>query len=162
MSELIVVLVGAAVAFLLWRRGRTQAQVEPAEDRYALAISGFGPGSGTLASDLHHWPALGRFDFEIVDTERHQAVLQAVLPELGPLCMATLHAAKEVGGRVEVRIGEHRVGFLADGDATRFQRRLAYESRPGQTSQCGARILAHPGGGVGSLTILLDLKPFRH
>lgn len=160
MSELIVVLIGAAAAFLLWRLVKPRG--EPVDELYALAVPGFGNSGGGLGTDTYHWPALGRFDFEIVDTERHQAVLQAALDELGPLCMATLHAAKEVGGRVEVRVGEQRVGFLSDGDATRFQRRLAYESRPGQASQCGARIVAHAEPGRPPFTILLDLKPFRH
>lgn len=160
MSELIVVLVGAAAAFLLWRLAKPRG--EPVDDLYALAVPGFGHSGGSLGSDIYHWPALGRFDFEIVDTERHQAVLLASLAEMGPLCMATLHAGKDVGGRVEVRVSDQRVGFLSDGDATRFQRRLAYESSPGQTSQCGARIVAQTDAVRPALTILLDLKPFRH
>ena len=112
--------------------------------------------------DLHHWQALGRFDFAITDTQRHQAVLHAALAELGPMCLATLHAPVDVGGRVEVRVGDHRVGVLFDGDAARFQRRLAYEGRPGQTSQCGARIVTVVEGSRQTVSILLDLKPFRH
>jgi hypothetical protein len=161
MSELIMALVGAAAVFLLSRLVRPRA--ERADDLYALAVPDFGgAGSGAHAADLYQWPALGRFDFEIVDTTRHQAVLQAALAELGATCMATLHTPKEVGGRVEVRLGDHRVGFLSDGDASRFQRRLAYESSPGRTSQCGARIAPRSEGHRETLTILLDLKPFRH
>ncbi|KQP38801.1 hypothetical protein [Pseudorhodoferax sp. Leaf274] len=162
MSELVMVLVGAAVLLLWWRRVRPR--VDPMGDLYALAVSDFGAsaGSGTQATELHHWQPLGRFDFEIVDTERHQAVLRAALADIGALCRATLHAPREVGGRVEVRLGDHRVGFLSDGDASRFQRRLAYEGRPGQTSQCGARIVAGSAANRQPVTILLDLKPFRH
>ncbi|RCW72657.1 hypothetical protein DES41_103263 [Pseudorhodoferax soli] len=162
MSELVMVLGGAAAVFLLWSLVRPR--VDPAGDLYALAVSDFGAaaGNGIQAADLHHWQALGRFDFAITDTERHQAVLHAALAELGPLCMATLHAPVEVGGRVEVRVGNHRVGFLFDGDASRFQRRLAYESRAGQTSQCGARIVTAVEGSRKTVSILLDLKPFRH
>lgn len=162
MSELVMALGGGAAVFVLWRLVRPR--VDPAGDLYALAVSDFGTGagSGAQAADLHHWQALGRFDFAVTDTERHQAVLRAALAELGPMCMATLHAPEEVGGRVEVRVGGHRVGFLFDGDASRFQRRLAYESRPGQTSQCGARIVEAVEGNRQTVTILLDLKPFRH
>jgi hypothetical protein len=162
MSELVMALGGGAAVFVLWRLVRPR--VDPAGDLYAVAVSDFGAGagSGAQAADLHHWQALGRFDFAVTDTERHQAVLRAALAELGPMCMATLHAPREVGGRVEVRVGGHRVGFLFDGDASRFQRRLAYESRPGQTSQCGARIVEAVEGNRQTVTILLDLKPFRH
>nr|WP_145548530.1 hypothetical protein [Variovorax boronicumulans] len=163
MSEWVVVLVGVCAVVVLWRLAR--ARPAAPDDAYALAVSDFGGSTGghaQEAAELYHWQALGRFDFPVIDTERHRAVLQAALAQLGPMCMATLHAAKEVGGRVEVRVGDHRVGFLSDGDASRFQRRLAYESRPGQTSQCGARIVTHTEGGRQSITILLDLKPFRH
>ncbi|WP_326543084.1 hypothetical protein [Pseudorhodoferax sp.] len=161
MFDLIVVMVGAAAVVLLWRVFKPR--LDPA-DMYVLAISGHGHGTGGGAepSDLHHWQSLGRFDFAIVDCARHQVALRAVLEESGPLCMATLHASKEVGSRVEVRVGDQRVGFLSDGDATRFQRRLAFEGRPGQTSQCGARIVVQAEGDRQTCTILLDLKPFRH
>lgn len=160
MAEWIALLVAAALAWLAWRLVRPGG--ESREDSYALAMSGFGHSTGAGLPDVYHWPALGRFDFPIVDTERHQAVLAAALHASGPLCMATLHVGEQIGERVEVRVGDERVGFLADGDATRFQRRLAFESRPGQTSQCGARIVERAHDGRRSLVILLDLKPFRH
>lgn len=160
MFDLVVVAVGSAAALLLWRVFKPR--IDPA-DLYVLAVAGYGSGhGGALPSDLYHWQALGRWDFQIVEAERHQPALRAALAEFGPLCMASLHAAKAVGGRVEVRVGEQRVGFLADGDATRFQRRLAFEAQPGQASQCGARIVVHTEGERQSYEILLDLKPFRH
>ncbi|MFT3717148.1 hypothetical protein [Pseudorhodoferax sp.] len=91
--------------------------------------------------------------------------MKRALAEQGGQCEATLHATRNVGEPVEVRVAGHRVGFLHDGDGTRFQRRLAYESRPGQTSVCGARIAPQDAEARGDrvvYTIWLDLKPFRH
>lgn len=164
MPELIAIM-GASVAMLLLRGiGWTGDPVRsPVLSVFAFRPPGAGGG---MPPNLHVWPVLGRFDFAIVDTERHQTALRAALAAQGELCVATLHSSKEVGGPVEVRVGEQRVGFLSDGDATRFQRRLAFEGQPGQTSQCGARIVPRDDAGRRAekpfYTVLLDLKPFRH
>lgn len=159
MSELIVIVVGAAAGFLLWRGFKPRFEPDP----YVVAGSGFGSGTGAgpLQVDVHQWPALGRFDFEIVDTERHQSTLRAILAEQGVQCVASLHAGERVGTPVEVRVDDMRVGYLSDGDASRYQRRLAYEAQAGRTGLCGARIVSLQGARP-ACTVLLDLKPFRH
>ncbi len=165
MPELIAIVGCATAAMLLWRA--LAAWQDPVYG-HALATFGFRPPgpAGAMPIDLHVWPAQDRFDFAIVDTERHQAALRAALAAQGELCVAILHSSREVGGPVEVRVGDQRVGFLSDGDATRYQRRLAFEARPGQTSQCGARIVPRDDpsrrGEKPFYTLVLDLKPFRH
>ncbi|HVR51130.1 MAG TPA: hypothetical protein VMS38_15445 [Pseudorhodoferax sp.] len=161
MSDLTLVAAAAALAvLLLWRAARPRLRT--VADARAVAAMAFAQGGGGAPTDLHHWPAQDRFDFEIVESESCQQALRSAMQLHGPHCTATLYTGKEVGGRVEVRVDEHRVGFLSDGDASRFQRRLAYEGRPGQTSQCGARIVSRSDGARQTWAILLDLKPFRH
>lgn len=161
MSDLPLVAAAAALALLLlWRVARPR--LHAASGAQTMAAMAFAQGGGAAPLDLHHWPAQDRFDFEIVESESCQPALRHAMQLHGGHCTATLHTGKAVGGRVEVRVDEQRVGFLSDGDASRFQRRLAYEARPGQTSQCGARILARTDGARETWAILLDLKPFRH
>jgi hypothetical protein len=159
MLDPIVVVTALTGAGLLWHA------VTPRLARSAVctwAVSDLRPDGVVPTSGLYVWPALGRFEFEVIDTDRHQSALQTLLAQQGELCKATLHASKEVGGRVEVRIDRQRVGFLEDGDASRFQRRLAYECRAGQTSQCDARLVERRAGQRTQVVVLLDLKPFRH
>lgn len=160
MSDLTLVTAAAVLALvLLWRVARPR--LGAASEAHAVALA-FAQGGGAAPADLYHWPAQERFDFEVVDSENFQPALRHAMQLHGPQCTARLYTGKEVGGRVEVRVDEQRVGFLSDGDASRFQRRLAYEARPGQTSQCGARIVVRTDGVRESWAILLDLKPFRH
>lgn len=165
MPELIVIVVGAAAAFLLWRGLRTRFD----QPEFVVAGSGFGAISAQAPLDMHQWPHLGRFDFEVDQTASHQAALRGVLEQQGAHCVATLRAGDgsglNIGAPVEVLLEDERVGFLFDGDASRFHRRLAYEGRPGQLSQCDAQITVTEAAHKGDKRvygIVLDLKPFRH
>ena len=165
MPELIVIVVGAAAAFLLWRGVKSRFD----QPDFVVAGSAFGPISAQAPLDMHQWPHLGRFDFEVERTGFYQAVLRRVLDQQGAHCVATLSAGNgsglNTGAPVEVLIEDECVGCLSDGDATRFHRRLAYEGRPGQLSQCDARITVTEAARKGEKRvygIVLDLKPFRH
>lgn len=164
MTELFVALAGAGAALFVWRALKTLG-----EPSYNGAVpSGFGVMTQRPGLDIHHWPRLGLFNFEIAETAHpmHQHALREVFEQQGAYCVATLVPqgnARDTGTPVAVHLGTHRVGFLTMGDATRFHRRLAYEGRCGQLSQCGAYITwAEQGRRSKTLTILLDLKPFRH
>lgn len=166
MSELIVIVIGAAAAFLLWYGLRSRVE----RPQFQVAMTG--PRTASSAGpldDVYQWPHLGRFDFEVAETELHQAALRRAREELGEHCVVTLDAGggslQNIGAPVEVLVEDMRVGFLPMGDATRFHRRLAYEGRSGQRSQCDAKITVAEAGRRGdklSYDILLDLKPFRH
>ncbi len=165
MPELIVIVIGAAAAFLLWRGVRTRFE----QPDFVVAGSGFGSVSVQTPPDMYQWPHLGRFDFEVDQTALHQAALRRVLEQQGAHCVATLSAGDgsglNTGAPVEVLLEDEHVGVLFDGDATRFHRRLAYEGRPGQLSQCDAKITVTEAVRKGDKRvygILLDLKPFRH
>ncbi len=164
MAELIVALLGAGAALVVWRALKARAT----SSMDAVAVSGFGAIAQRPVPDLHHWPRLGRFDFEIAETShpQHQSALHHAQEQEGSFCMAHLvprGRGDDPGAPVEVQVAGVRVGFLSMGDATRFHHRLAYESHPGRVSQCGAHIVcADPLRGGKHLTILLDLKPFRH
>lgn len=165
MPELIVIVIGAAAAFLLWK-GLTARSDQP---DFIVAGSTFGSVSAQAPLDMHQWPHLGLFEFEVDQTLLYQAALRSVLEQQGPHCVATLSAGDgsglNTGAPVEVLVEDERVGFLFDGDATRFHRRLAYEARPGQLSQCDARITVTEPVRKGEKRvygIVLDLKPFRH
>ena len=166
MQELIMLMLGAAVVLVLWRTFK--AFHDHGDSGFAVAASGFGPKAEPPAADMLRWPALGRFEFEVVESIPCQTVLRRAYEGAGEQCCATLHPGghgRNTGAPVEVRVQGQRVGYLADGDATRFHRRLAYEGRPGQVSQCAARIQADDGGRRGDrrhFSIALDLKPFRH
>lgn len=172
MSELIVILSGAVAGALLWwglrwRLAPAPARTGPvAPPGHGIALSSAGAASGGKPPEVFHWPELGRFDFAVAATAQYQAALRRLLEQQGAACAARLHAPGQVGEPVEVRVNGVRVGYLHDSDATRFQRRLAYESRPGQLSQCGARIVPCALDGRRTdkplYTIMLDLKPFRH
>lgn len=164
MTELFVALVGAGVVLFVCRALKTR--VVPSID--GAIPSNFGVMAQRPGPDVHHWPRLGLFDFEITETEHpaHQGALREALAQQGAYCVATLVPqgnGRDTGTPVAVHLGAHRVGFLSMGDATRFHRRLAYEGRCGQLSQCGAQISGMAQGRRSkSMTILLDLKPFRH
>lgn len=157
-----MLMLGAAVVLVLWRT--VKAFHDQDDHGLVVATSGFGARGEQAGVDVLRWPALGRFDFEVVESAPCQAVLRRHYEKSGEQCAATLHPGghgRDIGAPVEVRVEGQRVGFLADGDATRFHRRLAYEGRPGQISQCAARIHLDDGSRR-HYSIALDLKPFRH
>lgn len=165
MSELIVVVIGAAAAFLLWYGLKPHF----AQPDFLMATPSTGATAAQAPLDVYQWPHLGRFDFEVIGTQQHQAALRQAWEQLGEHCVVTLNAGAgsvhNIGVPVEVLVEEVRVGFLSDGDATRFHRRLAYEGRSGQLSQCDARIAVSDLARRGDrpvYDIMLDLKPFRH
>lgn len=165
MPELIVIVIGAAAAFFLWRSVKTQFD----QPDFVVAGAALGSVSAQTPLDMHQWPHLGSFDFEVEQTALYQAALRNVMQQQGSHCVATLSAGDgaelNIGAPVEVLVEDERVGFLSDGDATRFHRRLAYEGRPGQLSQCDARITVTEAARKGDkrvYDIVLDLKPFRH
>ena len=170
MRELLVALVGFVVAYVFWRSLKTMFDHD--HGHYAVAGTGFSAArglAGGVVADVHQWPHIGRFEFEIVETLQHQVALRRVAEDHDLVdCVATLHpgaSGRDTGAPVEVRIDGTRIGFLSDGDATRFHRRLAYEGRPGQVSQCDAKVVAAEAGRRGDkrvYAVQLDLKPFRH
>lgn len=161
----IVILGSGTAALLLWRALRAYGDAP----EFEVAVSAFGSASAPVPFDVHQWPHLGLFSFEVTDTGHHQAALRSALQQLGEHCVVTLDprggSLQNIGAPVAVLVEEVLVGFLSDGDATRFHRRLAYEGRAGQLSQCDARITVSESGWRGDKRmygILLDLKPFRH
>lgn len=166
MQELMVFMLGGAVALVLWRTFK--AFFDHAGGDFVLA-SAFGAQHAESGGvEVLSWPNLGRFDFEVVESGLCQPVLRRLHEGSGERCSATLHPGgngQDTGAPVEVRVLGQRVGFLSDGDATRFHRRLAYEGQAGQVSQCGARISEDDSSRWGDrrhFRIMLDLKPFRH
>ncbi len=165
MRDLFTTLFVFAAAFMLWRALRPH----------------HGSGIGLAHADAtlrfpstdeasFKWPALGKFDFAVADVASHQAALRQAAeasqasPQ-GKLCVATLHmggSRPHVYKPVEVRVQGQRVAFLSCGDASRFQRRLAYEGRAGQTTACDALLIESMHGARTSYDIRLDLKEFRH
>ena len=165
MRELFTTLFVFAAAFMLWRalrphqprgyelaHGDTTLQFPPADE------AGF------------KWPALGKFEFAVIEAASHQGALKRIAETAaagpkGLQCTATLHMGeghRHVYKPVEVRIQGQRVAFLSSGDASRFQRRRAYEGRAGQTTACDAVIVEVTQGARTSLDVRLDLKEFRH
>ena len=175
MRESLFALLGLAGALVVWRQVRdavSQPNHAPAGARVADTHGTAGVPTAS-ASDVYFWPPLGRFEFDVGVTHQAQAALRALAEQSagcgqGTKLSATLHpgqARNGIGEPVEIRVDGVRVGFLADGDATRFQRRLAFESRAGQVSCCDAKISTsdHPRrADKQNYSIALDLKPFRH
>lgn len=173
MAELIVIVSAAAAAVVLWlgwRRALLQAHrpapMQAAQMRARPGAAPWRANERPAQGESYQWPALGRFEFPVAATGRYQPALRSLHALHGEWCRAQLHTSDRVGEPVEVRVQGARVGYLHDGDATRFQRRLAYECRPGAPSQCAARIVASAPGGRREeralYTLVLDLKPFRH
>lgn len=166
MRELFTTLFVFAAAFMLWRT------IRPHHDGSDYRVVHADPLAPPPAADAipYKWPTLGRFDFSVIDTASHQSALKRVVENCptnasGTACVATLHMGgnqPHVYKPVEVRILDERVAFLSSGDASRFQRRLAYEGRAGQTTCCDALIVPTLRGGRPGYDLRLDLKEFRH
>lgn len=165
MRELFTTLFVFAAAFMLWRALR------PHQPRgYQLAHSDTTLQFPPTDEAGFKWPTLGKFEFEVIEAASHQAVLKRVAETApagskGLQCTATLHMGeghRHVYKPVEVRIQGQRVAYLSSGDASRFQRRLAYEGRAGQTTACDAVIVEVAHGARTSFDLRLDLKEFRH
>jgi hypothetical protein len=161
MPELFTTLFVLAAAFMLWRTVRPHRS-----HGYQIASPHALPASDTPHLSTYKWPSLGLFQLGTADSSRYQATLKLVadgtpISPAGTLVVAELRTGghnADIWKPVEIRIHGERVGFLSSGDASRFQRRLAYEGHAGQTTCCDARI---------TLTnhhydIRLDLKEFRH
>ncbi|MDB5895906.1 MAG: hypothetical protein JWQ88_3437 [Rhodoferax sp.] len=167
MRELFTTLFVFAAAFMLWR------MVRPHQNN-GLGLVRHGESTQRFPLDEGHsfkWPATGKFEFAVADTASHQPALKQAAEESSPsaqglLCVATLHMGgsqkPHVYKPVEVRVGSCRVAYLSTGDASRFQRRLAYEGRAGQTTACDALLTETTSGGRTVYDIRLDLKAFRH
>ncbi|APW39126.1 hypothetical protein RD110_19495 [Rhodoferax koreense] len=165
MRELFTTLFVFAAAFMLWRA------IRPHHSHLGLVHSEEPTQQFPIDDEAtFKWPALGKFDFAVIDAESHQGALKraaATAPTgaKGKQCLATLHmggSQPHVYKPVEVRVQGQRVAFLSSGDASRFQRRLAYEGRAGQTTACEALLVETVSGGRIHYDIRLDLKEFRH
>ncbi|MBC7739252.1 MAG: hypothetical protein H7245_19055 [Candidatus Saccharibacteria bacterium] len=175
MREFLIALLGLAGAFIVWRHVR-EALSQPHHIAMGASFAGMRGSTGmapSAATDLFSWPPLGRFEFDVGVSAQGQAALRALADQnagSGQILTlsATLHPGRArhgIGAPVEIRVDGLRIGFLADGDATRFQRRLAFEGRAGQVSCCDVKIAEadHPRrADKRSYAIALDLKPFRH
>lgn len=167
MRELFTTFFVFAAAFMLWR------MLRPHQNN-GLGLVHHGESTQQFPVDdesSFKWPSLGQFRFEVADAASHQQALRhaATLSTPSPrgkLCVATLHMGgaqkPHVYKPVEVRVAGQRVAYLSTGDASRFQRRLAYEGRAGQTTACDALVIESSSGGRVAYDILLDLKTFRH
>jgi hypothetical protein len=151
---------------MLWRALRPHQN-----NSLGLVRHGVDTQPSPMTSDANFkWPALGKFEFSVIDATSHQAALRHVAEAApastkGKVCVATLlmgGSRPHVYKPVEVCVGGQRVAFLSSGDASRFQRRLAYEGRAGQTTSCDALLVESHAGGRTSYDIRLDLKAFRH
>nr|WP_315431096.1 hypothetical protein [uncultured Albidiferax sp.] len=162
MRELFTTLFVFAAAFMLWRTMRPQQR----HDVYQVATPSRLPAIDATDADLYKWPSLGLFHFPVADSSRYQQALKQVADGTpiglnGTRVVVQLHTGvnnPDSWKPVEVRAHGKRVGFLSQGDASRFQRRLAYEGRAGQTTCCDALITLVND----SYDIRLDLKEFRH
>lgn len=166
MRELFTTLFVFAAAFMLWRA------IRPHHDGGDLRVVHADPRGGQpgTADTPFKWPTQGKFDFPVVESASHQAALRRIADASSAgdnqtPCVATLHmggSQPHVYKPVEVRVFGERVAFLSSGDASRFQRRLAYEGRAGQTTCCDAVVVETSSGGRPVYDIRLDLKEFRH
>ncbi|WP_394792527.1 hypothetical protein [Rhodoferax sp.] len=164
MRELFTTLFVFAAAFMLWRTMRPHRH-----SGYQVATPSRLPAMDMQDEDQYKWPSLGLFQFNVPDSNRYQSALKLVVDgtpvgATGTRVVAQLHIGShspDVWKPVEVRVHGQRVGFLSSGDASRFQRRLAYEGRAGQTTSCDA-IIAADQDHHGHYDIRLDLKEFRH
>lgn len=165
MRELFTTLFVFAAAFMLWRAFR------PHHDNLGLVHSEK-PTQQFPVDDAasFKWPVLGKFDFAVIDTDSHQTALKRAAATAGnsakgKQCLATLHmggSRPHIYKPVEVRVNGQRVAFLSSGDASRFQRRLAYEGRAGETTACDALLIERIHGDRLHYDLRLDLKEFRH
>jgi hypothetical protein len=167
MRELFTTLFVFAAAFMLWRTMRPQRHhrgyqvVSPSQ----LPVDAEPP-----EPNVYKWPALGLYSFTLNDGDKHQSALKDIadgtpIGSAGARVLAALHTGAnnpDIWRPVEVRVHNQRVGFLSQGDATRFQRRLAYEGRAGQTTCCDALITMEETSGQPRYVLRLDLKAFRH
>lgn len=165
MRELFTTLFVFAAAFMLWRAFR------PHHNHLSLVQSEESTQQFVPADEASFkWPLLGKFDFAVIDTDSHQGALKRAAATAeqgaqGKQCVATLHmggSRPHIYKPVEVRVHGQRVAFLSSGDASRFQRRLAYEGRAGQTTACDALLVERISGGRTHYDLRLDLKEFRH
>ena len=165
MRELFTTLFVFAAAFMLWRAFRPH-------HGNSLGLVHQGESTMQFAADevTFKWPSQGKFDFAVIEAASHQGALKRAAENAqsgtqGKLCVATLHmggSRPHVYKPVEVRVQGQRVAFLSTGDASRFQRRLAYEGRAGQTTSCDAIVIESSHAGRTSYDLHLDLKEFRH
>ena len=161
MRELFTTLFIFAAAFMLWRTVRPHRH-----HGYQLASPQPLQASDAADPHIYKWPSLGLFQLCATDSSRYQAALQLVadgtpISPIGTQVVAQLHTGgdnSETWKPVEIRVHGARVGFLSSGDASRFQRRLAYEGHAGQTTSCDALITLTDN----HYDIRLDLKEFRH
>ena len=164
MRELFTTLFVFAAAWMLWRTVRPHRN----QHHHGYQIASAQPSQIPYTPDPHiyKWPSIGLFPLGAADSSRYQAALKIVvegipISPVGTQVVARLHTDghnSEIWKPVEIWVYGERVGFLSSGDASRFQRRLAYEGHAGQTTQCDALITLN-GGHYG---IRLDLKEFRH
>ncbi|MBC7682008.1 MAG: hypothetical protein H7172_06720 [Ferruginibacter sp.] len=160
MRELFTTLFIFAAAFMLWRT------VRPRHHGYQIASSQRVQASDPGDQASYKWPSLGLFQLGAADSSRYQGALKLVadgtpISTSGTHVLAQLYTGgniAEIWQPVEIRVYGQRVGFLSGGDASRFQRRLAYEGHAGQTTICDALITLSSG----HYDIRLDLKEFRH
>lgn len=161
MRELFTTLFVFAAAFMLWRTVRPNHH-----QGYQIASTQPLQASETVNHGIYKWPSLGLFQLNATDCSRYQAALKLVadgtpISPQGTQVVAQLHTGgdnAEIWKPVEIRVHGARVGFLSSGDASRFQRRLAYEGHAGQTTSCDALIMLCDN----RYDIRLDLKAFRH
>ncbi|MFZ4285311.1 hypothetical protein [Variovorax sp. HJSM1_2] len=171
MREIVTTLVVSGAAFMLWRAYRSH------HDSHQFQALPAHPAGDNLLQNRHYftWPSLGKFDFAVANADAHQAALRRAIEQLPAkpspsgalLCQAELHAGpgekpRHIYHPVEVWIHGERVAQLSVGDASRFQRRLAFEGRVGEVSVCDAIIVASAQGGRTVFEVRLDLKEFRH
>lgn len=160
MRELFTTLFIFAAAFMLWRT------VRPRHHGFQIATSQRLDPTVAIDHPPYKWPSLGLFQLGAADSSRYQTALKLVtdgapISLSGTQVVAQLHTggnSAEIWKPVEIRVHGQRVGFLSGGDASRFQRRLAYEGHAGQTTSCDALITLS----AGHFDIRLDLKEFRH
>ncbi len=171
MRELFTTLVVSGAAFMLWRAYRSHH-----DHQHYQAVPAHEQGDNLMHNNRYFtWPSLGKFDFAVVNADAHQSALRRAVEQLPAkpsptgalLCQAELHAGpgqkqRHVYHPVEVWIHGERVAQLSAGDASRFQRRLAFEGRVGEVSVCDAIIVATAQGNRTVFEVRLDLKEFRH
>lgn len=164
MRELFTTLFVFAAAFMLWRTVRPHRNHR--HNGYMIASSQPLQAANAIDHPTYKWPSLGLFQLCAADNSRYQAALKLVvdgtpISPAGTQVLAQLHTGgnnSEIWKPVEIRVHGERVGFLSSGDASRFQRRLAYEGHAGQTTSCDALIALNGS----HYDIRLDLKEFRH
>lgn len=144
---------------------QTAQQQRPAKNRY------------TIPEQIHEWPQLNEFDFDIVGEQYYQPAISKIYQSwvsnhkegdiVDPLDAYLIPDDNNPydDKAVRVDIDNYTVGHLNRDDARSFRRRLGAKKLTGQITKCKATITGGhelKNGNTASYGVALDLKPFEY